>query len=183
MNNCYLTKITEWFRSLLSLVYLRIVVAEVKNEDLQLFSESRSLRHLCLSSKALPAEKIVIGSKGFLALQLKNVRADVTIEPQATKKLEKLLLSLHVASDQETNGFAVSIGQFTCLRKIDLRIHGEEDTLRWLNAAKTAIWDAAEDHPNYPKVDVTASGNLVDYKGKLNEKKPRIIRRELIQMS
>ncbi|TVU24170.1 hypothetical protein EJB05_26572, partial [Eragrostis curvula] len=96
--SCYLSSIPEWFSSLLRLAYVCTSVKEIKNEDLQLLSQLASLRHLYLSSKVLPTEKLVISSEGFPVLktfQLDSARADLTFEPQALQKLEELLLSVH----------------------------------------------------------------------------------------
>jgi hypothetical protein len=63
----------------------------VKNADLQLLSELPSLRHLSLSSRTMPTEKLVISRDGFPALQefqLCSVRpVDLAFEPQAMRML------------------------------------------------------------------------------------------------
>ncbi|CAO2144784.1 unnamed protein product [Urochloa humidicola] len=176
-SSCYLNRIPEWFRSLPSLAYLSIDIKEVKNEDIQLLSALPSLIHLSLSSKAMPTEKLVISSNGFLLLRdfhLFSARADLIFEPEAMQKIEKLLLSLHILPG-ETYGFSINIGQFMCLKKIDISINGKGAAVSQLIAdLDIAIRKAADEHPNHPIVNMVVLGNLVDYaslEGKENEQK------------
>jgi disease resistance protein RPM1 len=166
--SCYLNRIPEWFRSLPSLAYLCIDVKEVKNEDLKLLSELTALIHLSLSSKAMPTERLVISSKGFSVLRdfhLFSARADLTFEPEAIQKVEKLLLSLHVLPG-EAYGFSINIGQFLCLKKIDISINGmgaATAASQFFADVDFSIRKAANEHPNRPIVNIVMSGNLVDY--------------------
>ena len=87
-------------------------------------------------------------------LQLCSVRADLAFEPHALQKLESLLLSLHVVPE-ETCGFSISIGQFVCLEKIEIRFNGkggEDASSKLFEAANVAVRNAAEKHPNRPAV-------------------------------
>ncbi|CAO2144786.1 unnamed protein product [Urochloa humidicola] len=157
--SCYANRIPLWFRSLPMLAYLRVDVKEVKNEDLQLLSELPSLRHLSLSCRDLPKEQLVISSNGFPVLQelqLCSVRADLAFEPHAMQKLQSLLLSLHVLPE-ETYGFSISIGQFICLKKIEIQIYGKgADACKLTEAVHVAIRNYAEEHPNHPTVSIIA---------------------------
>ncbi|CAN6373033.1 unnamed protein product [Urochloa humidicola] len=165
--SCYANRIPLWFRSLPMLAYLRVDVKEVKNEDLQLLSELPSLRHLSLSCRDLPKKQLVISSNGFPVLQelqLSSVRADLAFEPHAMQKLQSLLLSLHVLPE-ETYGFFISIDQFICLKKIEIRIYGKgADVCKLTEAVHVAIRNYAEEHPNHPIVSIiNCSGNLIDF--------------------
>ncbi|CAL4991425.1 unnamed protein product [Urochloa decumbens] len=168
-SRCYLIRIPAWFRSLEKLAYVCIDLKEVKNEDLQLFSELPCLLQLSLTSREIPTEKHVIGSKGFPVLQefqLHNAREDLTFEPQAMQKLERLLLSLH-AVPEETCGFSISIDQLMHLQKIDIRIYGNGAYASQLfETVDVAIRKAAKKHPNGPVVNIIALGNLKDYAAK-----------------
>jgi len=161
---CYLNRIPERFSELLpSLAYLCIDIKEVKNEDLRLLSELPSLIQLSLSSKAMPTEKLVISSKGFPVLQkfhLHSAKEDLKFEPQAMQNLEELVLSFQVLPED----FSISIGQFTCLKKIDIRINGKGVAASQLfESIDVAIRKSADEHPNHPIVNITALGNLIDY--------------------
>lgn len=162
--SCYVNRIPGRFSDLLpSLAYLCIDISEVKNEDLHLLSELPLLQQLSLSSKAMPTEKLVIRSKGFQILrkfQLHPAKEDLIFEPRAMKNLEELVLSFQVVPED----FHISIGHFTCLKKIDIRINVKHVAASQLfESVDVAIRKAADEHPNHPIVNITALGNLIGY--------------------
>jgi hypothetical protein len=162
---CYVNRIPSWFRSVPALTYLRIDIKEVKNGDLGLLSELPSLRHLSLSSRTVPTEKLVIRRDGFPVLQefqLCSVRPDLAFEPQATRMLETLLLSLHVLPE-ETHGFSISIDQFMCLKQIEIRIERKPrvvDASEVFQAQNIDIRNAVG-HTNCPAVRIIHANLIV----------------------
>lgn len=153
---CFLRRIPEWFRSLSNLIYVCIDVEEVKNEDLQLLSDLPSLCYLSLSSISITAKELVIRQNAFPSLHefhLDSAWSNLTFEPEAMPKLEKLVLSFYFLADK-TRDFDFSIGRLIRLKKFCATIHAKSADASQINAVESAIRFAADSHPNRPIVDV-----------------------------
>jgi hypothetical protein len=113
LNNCYVSSIPEWFRSLESLRHACVNVEVLKNKDLQLLSKLPSLLYLSLSSNHMATEKHLVSSNGFPVLRefhLHSAKLNLMFEPHAMRGLDKLVQLLHALPEpEETSGFLGTI--------------------------------------------------------------------------
>ncbi|KAM3245375.1 hypothetical protein ACQJBY_056607 [Aegilops geniculata] len=172
--NSSIPHVPDWVGSLVNLQKLRLELVRAEQKDLYILGglpvlrclvleiDGRKIRNTSLTEEPKVTRVIVCGEVGFPCLRIFNYDSEravmnLTFAAGAMPKVDDLLIEFNAAKTESlgTSGvFDLGIGNLPSLVKIRCVVWGYVDDSSRFKAAKAAIREAANAHPNRPTLDL-----------------------------